>query len=140
MSYGISPIIAHPARNSVFTRKPSLLYELIQIGGFGQANSHSFTGIYGRETEETVFYLLELNLIHIIGSDSHNTGTLAPRLKEAVKRIETVKGEKVVKGLGWDNPKAVIENIEIPFLPEPIRREEEHKRIRLKIPFFKNKI
>jgi protein-tyrosine phosphatase len=138
-SEGINPIIAHPERNSVFAQKPSLLYELTQMGGLAQANSQSFTGIYGRRTEETVFYFLELNLIHFIGSDSHNTGTLAPRVKKAVKRIETAKEEKVVKGLIWDNPKAVIENREIPFLPEPMNEEEANKKIWPNIPFLSKK-
>jgi len=140
MSNGITPIITHPERNSVFVRKPSLLYDLIQMGGLAQANSHSFSGIYGREAEEAALHFLELNLIHIIGSDSHNTRTLAPRLKKAVKRIETVRGEKVAKGLVWDNPKAVIENREIPLLLEPMKQEEKHKRSRLNIPFLRNKI
>ncbi len=47
-----------------------------------------------------MFCFLELNLIHIIGSDKHNAITLAPRLKEEVKRIETLKGKKGGEGIG----------------------------------------
>ena len=139
MSEGITPIIAHPERNSVFIRNPSLLYELIQMGGLAQANSYSFSGIYGRDIKETVFRLLELNLIHFVGSDGHNKRSLAPRLMEAVKSIERVGGKKMAKALVWDNPKAVIEDREIPFLPEPIRLEERAKKFRLNLPFFKIK-
>ena len=138
MSEGITPIIAHPERNSVFVSRPAFLCKLIQMGALAQANSGSFSGVYGREVEEAVFRFLELNLIHFIGSDGHNIGSLAPRLSEAVKRAEIVVGdEKRARALVLDNPQAVIENREIPFFAEPINPEE--KKFKLKIPFFKNK-
>lgn len=139
MSEGITPIIAHPERNSVFARSPSLLYDFVQMGGLAQANSGSFSGIYGKEIEEAVFRLLELNLVHFIGSDGHNTRSRAPRLLEAVKRAEMVGWKEKAKTLVWDNPKAVIENREIPFLAEPVNPEEKEKKFRVKIPFFKKK-
>ncbi len=135
MSEGITPIIAHPERNSVFARNPGFLYELIQKEALAQANSGSFSGVYGREVEEAVFRFLELNLIHFIGSDGHNTRSLAPRLSEAVKRAEITLGKERSRALVLDNPRAVIENREIPFLAEPINPEE--KKLRLKIPFLK---
>ena len=135
MSEGIIPIIAHPERNSVFARNSGFLYELIQKGALAQANSGSFSGVYGREVEEAVFCFLELNLIHFIGSDGHNKRSLAPRLSEAVKRAEITLGKERSRALVLDNPRAVIENREIPFLADPINPEE--KKLRLKIPFLK---
>lgn len=136
MSEGITPIIAHPERNMVFVSRPAFLYELIQMGALAQANSGSFSGVYGREVEEAVFRFLELNLIHFIASDGHNKRSLAPRLSEAVKRAEIVVGEeKRARALVLDNPRAVIENREIPFLAEAIDPEE--KKLSLKIPFLK---
>jgi len=44
MSEGITPIIAHPERNTVFMQNPFLLYELVQMGALAQSNSGSFTG------------------------------------------------------------------------------------------------
>jgi protein-tyrosine phosphatase len=135
MSEGITPIIAHPERNSVFASRPAFLYELIQMGALAQANSGSFSGVYGREVEEAVFRFLEFNLIHFIGSDGHNTGSLAPRLSEAVKKTEITLGKERSRALVQDNPQAVIENREIPFFAEPINPEE--KKLKLKIPFLK---
>lgn len=139
MSEGIMPIIAHPERNSVFARNPSFLYELVQMGALTQANSGSFSGIYGSEAEEVVFRFLELNLIHFIGSDGHNRRFLAPRLSEAVKRAEIVLGKKEAKALVADNPKAVLEDREIPYLPEPVNPNEIQKRFKVKIPFYGRK-
>jgi protein-tyrosine phosphatase len=121
----------------VFARNPSFIYELVQMGALTQANSGSFSGIYGREAEEAAFSFLELNLIHFIGSDGHNVRSLAPRLSEAVKRVGMVIGEDRARALVKDNPKAVLEDKEIPYLPEPVNPGEIQKKMKIKIPFLK---
>lgn len=137
MQEGIIPIIAHPERNSVFVRHPSLLYELVQMVIPVQANRGSFLGIYGKETEKAVLRFLELNLIHFIASDGHNTRSLVPRISEAVMRVEEEVGAERARALVVDNPKAVLENQGLPFFPEPINPDEKKKKLNLKIPFLK---
>lgn len=139
MSEGITPIIAHPERNSFFFHHPTLLYELIQMGGLAQANSGSFSGMFGREVEEAVFRFLKLNLIHFIGSDGHNRHSKVPKLSEAVKRIEALIGEGRAKALVKDNPQAVLDDLELPSLLDPINPAEKEKKLRVKIPFFRKK-
>ncbi|GAG22968.1 unnamed protein product, partial [marine sediment metagenome] len=134
MSEGIIPIIAHPERNSVFIHNPSLLYELIQMGGLSQANSGSFSGLYGRRVEEAVLHFLELNLIHFIASDSHNTHSVVARLSEAVKIARMIVGEEKARALVKDNPQAVLDDKEIPYLPEPSNPKEKEKSFKIKIP------
>ena len=139
MSEGIIPIIAHPERNSVFVRNPSFLYELIQMGSLAQANSGSLSGIYGREVEQAVCRFLEMNLIHFIGSDGHNTNALAPRLLEARERAERIIGEEGAVALVKDNPGAVLEDKELPYLPEEVNPSKKERRLPLKISFFKRR-
>jgi protein-tyrosine phosphatase len=134
MSEGITPIIAHPERNSVFIHNPSLLYELIQMGGFSQVNSGSFFGLYGRRVEEAVLHFLELNFIHFIASDCHNIHSVASRLSEAVKRAQMILGEEKAHALVKDNPQAVLDDEEILNLPEPINPKEKEKSFKIKIP------
>jgi protein-tyrosine phosphatase len=139
MSEGIIPIIAHPERNSVFVRNPSFLYELIQMGSLAQANSGSLSGIYGREAEQAVCRFLEMNLIHFIGSDGHNTDALAPRLLEARERVERIIGEEGAVALVKENPGAVLEDRGIPYQPEAVDPSKKERRLPLKISFFKRK-
>ncbi len=134
MSEGINPIIAHPERNSVFIHNPSLLYELIQMGGLSQANSGSFSGLYGSRVEEAVLHFLELNLIHFIASDSHNTHSVVSRLSEGVKRARMIVGEEKARALVKDNPQAVLDDEEIPYLPEPVNPKEKEKSFKINIP------
>ncbi len=134
MNEGINPIIAHPERNSVFIHNPSLLYELIQMGGLSQANSGSFSGLYGSRVEEAVIHFLELNLIHFIASDSHNTHSVISRLSEAVKGAQMIVGEEKARALVKDNPQAVLDDKEIPCLLEPINPKEKEKSFKINIP------
>ncbi len=133
MSEGINPIIAHPERNSVFIHSPSMLYELIQMGGLSQANSGSFSRVYGTRVEEAAHYFLELNLVHFIASDSHNTHSVVSRLSEAVKRARMIVGEEKARALVKDNPQAVLDDEEIPYLPDPVNPKEKEKSFKINI-------
>jgi protein-tyrosine phosphatase len=133
MSEGIIPIITHPERNSVFVSTPSLLYELIQMGVLSQANSGSFSGLYGKTAREAVHHFLDLNLIHFIASDCHNTRSFVPRLSEAVERAVTIIGEEKARALVRDNPQAVLDDEEIPYLDDPINPKEKEKPFNINI-------
>jgi protein-tyrosine phosphatase len=136
MSEGITPIIAHPERNSVFIHHPGPLYELLQMGALAQANSGSFLGMYGSTVESAVLRLLQLNLIQFIGSDGHNSRSKAPRLSEAVKIAASLIGEERAKALVKENPQAVLDDQQIPDFPEPINPEEKERKLRVKLPSF----
>lgn len=140
MSEGIIPIITHPERNSVFVNTPSLLYELIQMGALSQANSGSFSGLYGKTAEDAVHHFLELSLIHFIASDCHNTRSIVPRLSEAVERAMVIVDEEKARALVRENPRAVLDDEEIPYLDDPINPKEKAKSIKINIPgIFKDK-
>jgi len=136
LSSGIRPIIAHPERNYVFMRNHGLLFELVQTGALTQANSGSFTGLYGRRVEEAAYRFLELNLTHFVASDSHNPRPSAMWLSKAVRNIEDRMGPEVASALVNDNPHAVLENAETPFHPEPVDPEQNEKSFKMKIPRF----
>ena len=136
MSEGITPIIAHPERNSVFSRNPGLLFDLVQMGALAQANSGSFTGLYGRAEEEAALRFLEWNLVHFIASDGHSPRAIPPRLGEAVKRAEALIGEKKAGALVRENPRAVLEDREIPEYSCPTDPRKSKKSFHIKIPGF----
>ncbi len=139
MSEGIIPIIAHPERNSVFVRNPTFLYELIRMGSLAQANSGSLSGVYGREAEQAVLRFLDMNLIHFIGSDGHNTHALAPRLSEARESAERIIGKEGAWSLVRENPGAVLEDRPIPYQPEAVNPSKKEKRLSLKTSIFKRR-
>jgi protein-tyrosine phosphatase len=136
MSEGITPIIAHPERNSVFNEHPGLLYDLVQMGALAQANSGSFSGLYGGKSQEFVLRLLEWKLVHFIASDGHSPHSIPPRLSEAVKETEALFGRERASALVQDNPLAVLEDKEIPYLPQPSDPRKSRKTFRIRIPTF----
>lgn len=133
-SEGIRPIIAHPERNFVFMRSADLLYDLVQMGALTQANSGSFTGLYGRRVKEAAFRFLELKMTHFIASDAHNPRPSAMWLSQAVKSAERGMGNGEISALVNDNPHAILEDRELPNLPHPIDPREKEKSLRVKIP------
>ena len=134
MSEGITPIIAHPERNSVFRRNPAMLYELVQTGAFCQVNSGSITGIYSVRSQDAVNQFLGLGLVHFIASDCHNSSSIPPKLSEAVKKAAEIIGEKNASFLVRDNPQAVLDNKELPYFPNPVNPKEQEKSFHVKIP------
>lgn len=130
----IIPIITHPERNSVFIYNPNLLYELISAGALSQANSGSLNGVYGKDVEEAAFRFLELNLVHFIASDCHNTDTIPPILSEASLKVAESFGEEKAIALVRDNPQAVFYNKSLPFYPDPIKPKKARKTLKIRIP------
>lgn len=140
MSDGITPIIAHPERNTVFMRHPELLSEFIRMGALAQANSGSFLGVYGTNVQMTAVKFLKLNLFHFMGSDGHRVASSNPGLSEAFSVVSKIVGDEQGKALVDQNPRAVLEDKILPYLPDPIDPSSSKKSFRIKIPsFFKKK-
>ena len=136
MSERVTPIIAHPERNTAFARFPKLLFDLVEMGALAQANGGSLLGRYGPDSEGAVLRFLELNLVHFISSDGHNTHSKPPRLAAAAERAAAVVGREKASALVRDNPRAVIEDREIPFHPEPVLPEGKERTLKMKFPGF----
>ncbi|MBM3297515.1 MAG: hypothetical protein FJY83_07930 [Candidatus Aminicenantes bacterium] len=136
MSEGLVPIIAHPERNSVFMSRPAQLYELVEMGCFGQANAGSFTGLYGQAVHDAALKMLGWGLIHILASDAHNPVSRPPRLTPALRAVEPLLGPERTRALVEDNPRAVLEDKALPFQPEAFNPEAREKSLRIKLPSF----
>lgn len=69
---GYRPVLAHPERYAFFHSKDLAKYsDLKSRGCLMQANALSFSGHYGSRMQETVFRLLENEMIDFISSDAH---------------------------------------------------------------------
>lgn len=98
---GIIPIIAHPERNMKIAENIELLRNLIEQGALAQLNSGSILGLYGKKVKEVAEMLVEMNLIHVLGSDAHNDGKRTTNIKTAFD---------IVKEINSDLYKWIIEN------------------------------
>jgi protein-tyrosine phosphatase len=70
---GYQPILAHPERYSYFHRKPREYDELKATGCLFQANILSFSGYYGGSVKDAAEYLVNHNLVELLGTDLHHS-------------------------------------------------------------------
>lgn len=140
MSERVVPVIVHPERNTVFAQSPGLLFELVAMGALAQVNGSSVLGRNGSQAAESARLFLESGLIHFIASDGHNTRTMSPRLAEAVRKAAEIVGEEQARAFAEGNPRAVLDDEDIPCRPDPVNPQKKRKRLTLGLPgLFKSK-
>lgn len=132
MLMGITPIIAHPERYSYFIDKPQQLYAMVEKGCIVQCNGGSFLGHFGKDIQDFSFNLLKHNMVHIIGSDSHNdllTGRGAC-LGDAYTIIKEANFGDISVEMIMDNGDRIISDKELSYV-EPIPfKKVKFKKIR----------
>jgi tyrosine-protein phosphatase YwqE len=69
---GYQPILAHPERYTYFHRQPREYEELKAAGCLFQSNILSFSGYYGGSVKDAAEYLVNHNLLDLLGSDLHH--------------------------------------------------------------------
>jgi protein-tyrosine phosphatase len=139
MTESLIPIIAHPERNRVFRHNAHLLFELIEMGALVQINQGSLFGLYGESAKDAVRNFIEMRFVHFAATDCHNPTASAPQLSQAVQELITLAGEEASRALVEDNPRAVIEDKEIPYHPRPQNPKQKKKSLSIKLPFFSKK-
>ncbi|WP_010678072.1 tyrosine-protein phosphatase [Bacillus timonensis] len=69
---GFVPIIAHPERNRVLRKNPSIIYKWVKSGILIQVTAGSINGTYGKRLKNFSLHLLDHELVHFIASDAHH--------------------------------------------------------------------
>jgi len=105
---GITPIVAHPARNAAIQRDPNRLYDLVERGALAQITSGSLTGIFGPQVQATARALVQHNLVHLIASDAHGTGPRGPWLSEAVDAAAELVGREAAQAMVTTRSHAIL--------------------------------
>ncbi|MGH9344740.1 MAG: tyrosine-protein phosphatase [Terriglobia bacterium] len=121
---GLTPILTHPERNAVCRRKIQDLYNWVTRGCLVQITAQSYTGGFGSEASNAVEQLLDLNMVHIVASDAHDTKRRPPLLSPAWQKMASERGESLADLLFQQNPEAVINGKPLPPGPAPLSPEE----------------
>jgi len=115
---GVTPVLAHPERNSVVQSDPERLASLVNGGALVQLTAASVDGRLSRASSKCAFRLLELGLAHLIASDAHAPSVRAIGMSAAV----AVLGDEA---LAWwltvGVPGAILENELLPPRPRTVR-------------------
>lgn len=89
---GVTPVIAHIERYFSYIDE-SMLDALIEAGCVIQCNVEPLLKFFSRRK---VLDLIKRERIHVLGSDSHNMTSRAPRVAEATALLKDKLGERVV--------------------------------------------
>lgn len=110
---GVTPIIAHPERNSIFSAEPERLLELVRGGCLLQVNIGSFCGFFGGKAERTARNLARYGMVHFFGSDLHRSKDAEQVLKALPAALGCLDGPEAVGELTKQRPEQVLAGAEV---------------------------
>jgi protein-tyrosine phosphatase len=115
---GITPIITHPERNLLIQRSPEQVLRFIDAGCIVQVTANSLTGHWGDAARRMCKWLLERDAVHVVASDAHDPRFRPPVLSAARTIVADQCDEELADALFSKNPRAVVQNQPLPYLPE----------------------
>jgi len=104
---GTTPIIAHPERYRPIQNDINIVEKLINSGCLMQIDAGSLLGQFGKDCKKTVETMFKRNMVHFMGSDSHNDGKRNFCLESAAKMCEELIGDMTTL-LIYDNPQKLL--------------------------------
>lgn len=105
---GITPVLTHPERNLMLSRRPHVLAELIDRGCLVQVTADALFGCFGPGPREAAECFLHHGLVHVVASDAHSPRERRPRLRRAAERLAALGGDALARDLLWTNPEAIV--------------------------------
>lgn len=106
----ITPMIAHPERNTVFQNNPNRLNEFLQQGCLTQVTAAALEGNFGMQAKHSAENLLLENKVTIIASDAHNIRYRPPILSKAVELASALIGRDKAQELFKEIPQVISQN------------------------------
>jgi protein-tyrosine phosphatase len=117
---GVTPLLAHPERNSEVQRNPAVIERLSRAGALVQITAASLDGRLGRRASNTCRRLLERGVVHVLASDAHAPDVRHGGLAQAAAAL---RDDGLARYLTWEVPAAIVAGEQVPVhSSEPRRR------------------
>ncbi len=100
---GFHPIIAHVERYECMLKNMKNVEEVYDMGVELQVNAASVTGEAGFKAKMFVHKLLKKQLVHYIGTDTHEAKKRAPKMKKCAGILRKKYGEEYANELLYEN-------------------------------------
>jgi protein-tyrosine phosphatase len=126
-SFGMTPVIAHPERNSAIQADLAKVAGLVQAGALIQVTAASLDGRLGSRARASARKLVDHGLVHMVGSDAHTAGIREVGLSGARK---VIGDERLARWLTESVPAAIVRDEPLPPRPTPMRRPGLLARLR----------
>ena len=113
-STGICPVLAHPERNAVIQRDPSLVEPFLEAGAVLQLTAMSVSGDNGPVAEAAAHWIIEKTSRCIVASDTHSATWRPPLLTRAFAAVTARHGAETANRLFVANPGAIVRGDNVP--------------------------
>lgn len=118
----LTPIIAHPERNSVLVNDHKRLAQFINDGALAQLTSSSISGSLGKKLQKQSIELCKAGLVQFIASDAHHATRRPFDLADGYRMIEKVLGGEFV-GYYQENASNLIHSLPIDSKTPKIKKK-----------------
>ena len=106
---GYRPIIAHIERYRATRKDFDLIEDLIEMGCEVQVNADAIIGRDGLGAQRFCKKLMQEDMLHYVGSDTHNLRGRAPHLGECCEYLNKHMGRLYTSRIMRDNPSKIVE-------------------------------
>ena len=110
-SRGITPVLAHPERNSEVIRDAAPVVAAAEAGALVQVTAASLDGRLGRTVRRTAERLLDLGIVHVLASDAHAPAVRTAGLSDAARAL---RDDGLVRYLTEEVPAAIVAGENLP--------------------------
>jgi protein-tyrosine phosphatase len=104
MTWGVTPVIAHPERNKVIRENSAKASSLIDMGCRMQVTAGALLGDFGAAVAKSAHHLVDAALVHAVASDAHNLNGRRPRMGAARAYIAQRWGPQAASQLTQTGP------------------------------------
>ncbi len=119
---GLTPVLTHPERNLILQRDPRHVLAWAENGCVVQITASSVTGSWGQQAANVTRWLLERQAVHVLATDAHDLRGRPPVLSEARHAVARQYGSDLADTLVQRNPRAIVDNLPLPYFPRPVDR------------------
>ncbi len=120
----ITPVIAHPERNSELIRQPDRLAEWVGWGCKAQLTAQSCSGAFGKQIQAQCQRWCREGMVHLIASDAHRPHGRAPILTAGIAILCEWLTEQAVEILSITNPRKLTAGEPLLSIePAPVKRK-----------------
>lgn len=116
---GITPVLAHPERIRYFLEDPTRYEDALRQGALGQLTTSSLLGTFGPQIQQVAEQWIQRRMVHLLGSDAHDTEYRPPKLGAARRRWAELSDEHSARCATEDWPAALLSGASIEP-PEPL--------------------
>ena len=134
--HNITPVIAHPERNSTLRSDIGPLREWVDFGCKAQLTGASCSGKFGKEIQAVSYTMISERLVHIIASDAHRPQGRSPSLSLALQSISQEFGANTAELLFARNPRALLEGKALENLTVSLEGNSRTKKTRKRQGLF----